>query len=152
MWLPLSECVVGVLPGKRNCTWWTPATLNADPVLPSAHKIGMPNDWVKLHSLLLRIRRDVVLPSFTGNIPTPIDGFDSCVFLAPPIPGATVGIAIDLASHPNFAFGHPETVATGIPIDMIEALPVLVREDQRATYAVNLVPILPALLSYYKSL
>ena len=152
-WLPLKLFFNkgALLPSERNFSWWTPSVLEPEPVLPSAHKVGMPNGWVVVQSVLLRISADQ-FSRLRLKVPSPIDAFDSCIFLAPTVPGASIGRAIDLANHPQFKFGHPETVGCGIPVEIVEALPVKVDEPQRKAYPVDLVPMLPSLLDFYKSL
>ncbi len=150
-WLPLSEYVNGVLSGYRNCTWWTPSELTWNPTLPSAHKIGMPNGWVAPTAALLRVKRDERFVALANKVPTPIDAFESSVFLATVVPGARYGIAIDLSNPKFLDDGHPEVVATNIPVALVEILPVAVDEEERVRFPVNLVPILPDLLAYYRS-
>ena len=152
LWLPLSDYVVGVLPGRRDCTWWTPEELKRNPTLPSAHKIGMPNTWVVPMSVILRMRRDVNSAMFLGKVPSPIDAFESSIFHAATVPGANYGIAIDLSNPDDLRLGFPETVAKDIPVEQIEILPVAVDTGERDRFPVELVPILPELLSYYQRL
>lgn len=152
LWLPLSDYVIGVLPGRRDCTWWTPGELKWNPTLPSAHKIGMPNSWVIPTSLLLRIKRDDTFAKFLARVPTPIDAFESSVFLAATVPGARYGIAIDLSDPTDIRPGFPETVARDIPVELIETLPVPINPDERDRFPIEIMPILPALLSYYQRL
>lgn len=153
MWLDLSFYFPAgaTIPAKRNCSWWTPAVVSQDPVLPSAHKSGMPNDWVNLYTVLLRIPA-AEFARIQLNIPTPVDAFDSCIFLAQPVPGATAGTAIDLTRSPTFGEGNTEAVARDIAVEIIEALPIEVNDEQREHFPVDLVPLFPLLLDYYKKL
>ena len=153
MWLDLSFYFPAgaILPAKRNCSWWTPAVVPQEPLLPSAHKSGMPNDWVNLYTVLLRIPA-AEFARIQLKIPTPVDAFDSCIFLAQPVPGAKAGTAIDLAQPPTFGKGNTETVARDIEVEIIEALPIEVNDEQREKFPVDLVPLLPLLLDYYRNL
>jgi len=150
LWLPLSDYMDGSISGYRNCTWWTTSELSWNPTLPSAHKVGMPNQWVAPTAMLLRVRRDNRFFSFVGKVPTPIDAIESSVFLAAVVPGAQHGHAINLADPEGLVQGHPEVVATNIPVDIVELLPVAVDEQERQKFPVNLVPLLPDLLAYYR--
>jgi hypothetical protein len=151
-WLPLSKFVDGYLPGRRNFTWWTPFDITSKPTLPNAHVVGLPNTWVVPLSALLRIEFGPAAAEVFGHVPTPIDAVESSVFIAPSLPGATIGVAIDISNPADLKLGAPELVATKIPVDIIDIQPVAIGELERKRFPVELVPLLPALLNYYRGL
>jgi hypothetical protein len=151
-WLPLSNYITGALPGRRDFTWWTPFDLAALPVLPNAHRIGMPNNWISPYALILRLNvRGLDIGSF-GRVPTVIDGFDSPIFYATLEGNASIGMSIDLRIPASLQLGEFELVTDSVSSADVEVLPVHLGEEHRKRYPVDEEAIMAPLLKYYVNL
>ena len=141
-WLPLSQLASGVLTGFRRITWWTSAEYRPEDVLPTAHKCGVPNDWIAPHSVLLRL--DISdIEDQQLKVPTVVDGYLSLIFWPTrSIDSPPHGVTIDLTKGPPFGLGEPEIVLGSPAAERISLWPVLIgttlRNERRISLDGNL--------------
>lgn len=156
-WTPLDGLAEGVYRcHPRPFSWWTTFPLYED-VIAGAHRIGMTNDWVAVQCLVLRCPADYVRDNNLACVPSAIDAFTQMIFhptrdvTSPPH-----GITIDLSLYPLTLFpGTDEFLLPPVPVDLIEAKPVLVDDDYRLSrHSVRSdCEVFSALLAdYYKNL
>lgn len=148
-WLHLSTYAEGALRGFRNLTWWTTAAELGTAVLPTAHKLGIPNNWVPLNALILRLTST---STACPKVPTPVDGFFSLIFqVADGDPVPATGTTIDISAPARPCDGLPEIVIGEVPVESITFVPVLVDRAARTTAPVRISTILlTGLLNFYR--
>lgn len=127
-WMPLSWFAAGALQNYRGFTWWSSLDLTIGEPWNLWRRIGLLDDWVTQHSVILRINaamRPVMVPSC-------VDAFDGPVFESvrdkPTQPEH--GRTIDLSQRP-FGPGATEYVIGPIATSLIELRPLLVTKDMK---------------------
>lgn len=150
-WLPLSRYVTGNLTGPRGFTWWS--NVNPFPeIVCSAHKVGVLNEWVTYHTVIMRLKASDLRELNIACVPTIIHAFDSLIFHAVQEQNdPTTGLALNLEQDP-LEVEHAEVVAFSVPVRAIECIPILVDSTQREKHQVNYESILDRLLNYYQRL
>lgn len=133
-WMPLSKVASGIYKCQpRHFSWWTTLPLSRQDVIPSAHRIGMTNDWVATQCVILRCPVKHVNEYNLAYVPSVIDAFMQMIFH--PTRDATSpphGITIDLSMYPlTLCPGTDEIVLSKVRVDKIEVLPVNMEKDDR---------------------
>lgn len=118
-WRSLASHAAGHLSGVGGITWWTPEpALESGIVVPTAYRIGLPEDYLSTDCVILRC--DLSSCPSNGFVPSILDAFFSEVFLATresDSPG--VGRAIHLKAHEPLELGAVELVWGAIPVSAL---------------------------------
>src|ERR1044071_5584899 len=129
-WIPLAKFARGILSAPRKFTWWTTEEMTPANLVDSAHRLGIPNEGIPTHALILRFPiGDLDLDRL--RVPSVVDAFDSPIFhptLDDEHPPA--GRTIDLRNGKP-GLGCEEYVLGPVPVEKISFLPVLVDEERR---------------------
>ena len=151
-WVPLSEVAEGVLTSDRSFTWWSSHPISRDSVICDLHLRGMPNNWVEMHSLILRCSADRLLNAAPLTfIPTVIDGYDSLIFHATSdMDRPTCGSAISIEDPALLEAGADEFALKPIPVEYIDILPILIDGSLR-THKIEEIQLTKSLRSYYRA-
>lgn len=152
-WIRLSKLAAGTYTcSPRHFSWWTSFPLYQD-VISSAHRIGMTNDWIAEHCVVLRCPIDYINRNNLAFVPSVIDAFMQMIFhptrdtVCPPY-----GITIDLSLYPvTLTPGIDEVVLRQLPVEEIEILPVHADSAYRKgkTVVISNSPEFSMLLEYY---
>jgi hypothetical protein len=154
-WLRLGDYAQGHFASPRGFTFWTSFELQPDGVVDNtyhmstghAHRLGLPNDWLDDHSVILRCR--VKRVGEMAHVPTVLDGFDSEIFY--PTRAANnppSGITIELNFPGPLKDSKEEFALRKIDVREIEMLPVIVDTDVEP-YINSDSPVLWNLLAKY---
>lgn len=155
-WVPLRRFATGTYSSLRGFSWWTTLAGVADDVIRASYRLGRPTQWIVENTIALRTPCEYVFAEQAARVPSVVEAFDSAIFYAtreadePPS-----GVTITLENAPALGEGVAEYVLGPIPVDRIEALPVLVDANAWAAYRASLAacslapPLYQALLSYY---
>jgi hypothetical protein len=155
-WVALSRLARGsYLCEPRHFSWWTTFPLFED-VIGGAHQIGMTNDWVAEHSVVLRCPVEYVKSSGSAYVPSVIDAYTQMIFHPTKSASSPAhGVTVNLSMYPTLAPGIDEVLLPALPVDVLDILPVYVDDwYRRGKNAVNSDwPELHGLLkSYYENM
>lgn len=81
-WVPFTDICNNFYNGHRGFTWWTQqeiTPITASNIISLAHKLGICNDWLCDHSLLLKCDLDKIDRN-SISVPTAIDAYDQIIF------------------------------------------------------------------------
>lgn len=138
-WLALTLFAKGSLGGFRNFTWWTNHVIDEIEVVESAHRMGIPNDYIAKHALILRCNVSSYTSALSICSPTTLDGFFSLIFLAEYEDEChSGGTTIALSDSSEFDDGVTEYVLPPIPARCVDFIPVEIDSFIRAKSPVNL--------------
>lgn len=150
-WLPLSNYTAGHLTARRAFHWWTPLDISTEPVITNAHCLGIPNDLIVPHSIILRLRFQSNRDHIIASVPTAVHGFDSIIFLSSRCSDRPqMGRTINLHNPFRLVPGIAEFVVGPVPIEALECKPVFIGDAPRDAFPVRLKELIDPLLTYYK--
>ena len=132
-WVPLREFAGGQYKlAPRIFSWWTSMPLHEDVVF-GAHRIGIVNDWVGEHTLILRCPVDYITNNDLAFVPSVIDAYTHPVFHPTNDGGKPVyGITIDLSFYPmTLVPGTDEVLLAPISTNYIDIMPIRVDNSKR---------------------
>lgn len=157
-WVPLRRFATGTYSGLRGFSWWTTLADVADDVIRASYRLGRPTQWIVKNTIVLRTPCEYVHAEQAARVPSVVEAFDSVIFDATrEADEPASGVTINLENAPALREGVDEYVLGPVPVDRIEALPVLVDADAWAAYRASQAacslapPLYHALLSYYSS-
>ena len=153
-WLHLGDYSARHLRGPRGVTWWTEREIARDRVVSTAHQIGLPNDFIYPHTVILRGEAGN-LNLIPFKVPTVLDGFTFEIFCPTDETSVTPGhgVSINLESPTVLGPGWPEFVLGPVPADVIELQPVEVSDDDKRALPVwRAEPLWRLLEAYYRAL
>lgn len=133
-WVSLDALGSGAYCTKRGFTWWTSLAGIEDDLILAAHRLGIPDNFIFEHSVVLRVPAGVMRELSAARVPTVLDAVDLPIFY--PTREADrprSGVTINVANTPNLAEGETEYAVGPLPACSIEVLPILVdRQAWRA--------------------
>jgi hypothetical protein len=132
IYLPFDALKInGIVRGSdRGFTWWSEEELSPPEIIRNAFRRGMPIDYLKPYSLVLRCALDRVGKDITVWVPSVLHGYDSPVF-CPVVESKepTRGRALDLSNNGTIGCGAPEYVMGPISTSLLEFAPVALGDD-----------------------
>lgn len=147
-WFSLAQFADGQLLGFRRRTWWSTEPIPTNGVVPAAYRRGMPNDWLGLHSVVLRAEASGV--QSTALTPSAVDGYHSPVFF-PSSEDSHSGWSIDLSKIDDpRSKGAVEIVFESVSAGLIHVQLISIPPDQKHS-RMSLDELQVRLLNYYEA-
>lgn len=126
-WLSLSRVLVGRVHGTRRLDFWTDLDLQPQNLPPSsAYRLGLPRNYLPRDPLVLRCpARLFRQKKYALRVPSILDGYDHAAFFATrDRDRRPSGHALDLNEPGHLVEGAREYVASDLPVDKIQFIPV----------------------------
>lgn len=131
-WLRLSQFTTGHVANERGFSWWTTLDTLLDDPFRAGHHLGLLDNWIAVHSVIMRCPIDAISGHDLACIPSPTDALSSPIYASVSVATApTSGVTIDLRGTGPAGIGAPEYALRPVPVEIIEFIPVRIPEEHR---------------------